>query len=84
MQLLATEAINMLAKLEEKQAAHDPGVVEAVRARLREIEARVREVQAGYSRKDGCFDSICSSALQFDACVSRAVCPKRNSRGALA
>ena len=53
MQLLATEAIKMLAEMQEKHAAHDPGVVEAVRARLREIEARLREVQAGYSRRDG-------------------------------
>ncbi len=51
MQLLVTEAIDMLAEAQEEHAAHDPGVVEAVRARLREIEARIREVQAGSSRK---------------------------------
>ncbi len=49
----AIEGIQMIAEAEEKRAAHDPGVVEAVRARLREIEARLREVQAGYSRRDG-------------------------------
>ena len=51
-QILVAEAIHLLAEAEEKRAAHDPGVVEAVRARLREMEERLREVQAGFSRRE--------------------------------
>ena len=51
-QILVAEAISMLAEAEGKRAAHDPGVGEAVRARLREMEERLREVQAGFSRRE--------------------------------
>src|SRR6266516_573921 len=51
-QLLVAEAIRILAETAEAHVAHDPGVVEAVRARLRDAEIQLREVQAGFSRQE--------------------------------
>ncbi len=51
-QLLVKESIQLVDELAEAHAAHDPGVVEAVRARLRDAEVDLREVQAGFWRKE--------------------------------
>src|SRR2546422_11472915 len=46
------EAIQLVAEDVKAHATHDPGVAEAVLARLRDAEAQLREVQAGFSRKE--------------------------------
>ena len=51
-QLLVSEAIRLLAEETQGRVAHDPGVAEAVLARLKDAEARIQEVQAGFSRKE--------------------------------
>src|SRR5260370_9560624 len=48
------EAIRLVAEDVKAHATHDPGVAEAVLARLRDAEAQLREVQAGVSRKESC------------------------------
>src|SRR4051812_48158449 len=46
------EAIQMLTQALRLHTTHDPGVAEAVLARLKDAEAQLREVQAGFSRKE--------------------------------
>ena len=46
------EAIRLIAEDVKAHTTHDPGVAEAVLARLRDAEAQLREVQAGFSRKE--------------------------------
>ncbi len=46
------EAIQLVAEEVKRHATHDPGVAEAVLARLRDAETQLREAQAGFSRKE--------------------------------
>lgn len=46
------EAIQLIADDVKRHATHDPGVAEAVLVRLRDAETQLREVQAGFSRKE--------------------------------
>lgn len=50
-QLQISEAIELLADEAKQHATRDPGVAEAVRARLEVASAKLREVQAGFSRE---------------------------------
>src|SRR6266700_3034863 len=46
------EAIRLVAEVVTKHATHDPGVAEAVLARLKDAETQLREAQAEFSRQD--------------------------------
>ncbi len=46
------EAIQLVAEDVKRHATHDPGVTEAVLARLKDAETQLREAQAEYSCKD--------------------------------